>query len=197
MDYWHEVARSLGGANYDRAWALNAAGRVTIVDLDADNTRTSVDAVVRDRGHGGDDVMVVSVVIEPARGSMSAYCSCEHAPHCAHVAAVLLAVSDAGTDSGARGPKGQSFPPRDSTPPWQRSLDGLLPASDAAAVELCLFITLQTPRATRWSRAPQQPRLAARPGMRGARSAWKRALGRLGTLPFLLPCRRFCRLAQF
>ena len=182
VDYWHEVARSLGGANYDRAWALNAAGRVTIVDLDADNTRTSVDAVVRDRGHGGDDVMVVSVVIEPARGSMSAYCSCEHAPHCAHVAAVLLAVSDAGTDSGARGPKGQSFPPRDSTPPWQRSLDGLLPASDAAAVELCLFITLQTPRATRWSRVPQQPRLAARPGMRGARGAWIKGKARWGHL---------------
>ena len=118
VDYWHEVAQSLGGANYDRGWTLNAAGRVTIVDLEADHARTSVDAVVRDHGHGGDDVMVVSAVIEPARGSMSAYCSCEHAPHCAHVAAVLLAVSDAGTDSDARAPKGQSSPPRSVTP-WR------------------------------------------------------------------------------
>ncbi|WP_434971226.1 SNF2-related protein [Microbacterium sp. bgisy207] len=187
MDYWHEVARAVGGANYDRAWSLNAAGRVTLVELDAGSAETSVDAVVRDLTSHGDDVLVVSLEIEPARGTLSAYCSCEHAPGCTHVCAVLLALSDAdpGTSTGAFGPaaggRGGSGP-RQTVPPWQRALDGLLPASDENAVELCVFITVQTPPTTRWNRTPPSPSLVARPGMRGTRGAWIKGQARWGHL---------------
>ncbi len=185
MDYWHEVARSLGGANYDRAWTLNAAGRVTLVELDADSTRTSVDAVVRDHTARGDDVKVVSFVIVPARGELSAYCSCEQAPRCVHVAAVLLAVSDAGPAPLPGRSTGATSTPRESIPTWQRALDTLLPNTEDPAAELCLFITAETPRSGRWNRTTPVPNLKARPGMRGARGAWIKGQARWGHLDSL------------
>lgn len=99
-----------------------------------------------------------------------------------HVAAVMLAVSDAGPDAlpGHSAPAASA--PRETAPPWQRALDSLLPASDEAAVELCLFVTVETPGTTRWNRTPRGPRLVARPGMRGARGAWIKGQARWGHL---------------
>lgn len=186
MDYWHEVARSIGAGYYDHARALVAAGRVTLVDIDSDAHQTSVDAVVRDTTQRGDEVRVVSFVIEPARRALSAYCSCEQAPECAHVAAALLAVSEAGSgeDAGAFGPAASA--PRRVAPPWQRALDQLLPTTADDGAGLCLFVTVDDPgRAGRWSRSRRGPALVARPGMRGARGAWIKGQARWRNLDAL------------
>lgn len=75
MDYWHQAARSLGAECYDGARGLVEAGRVTLVDVDTQEQQTSVDAVVRDPTRRGDEVQVVSCVVEPARRLLNAYCS--------------------------------------------------------------------------------------------------------------------------
>ncbi|WP_458040792.1 MULTISPECIES: DEAD/DEAH box helicase [Bacteria] len=196
MDYWESVADALAPQHVDHARRLVGAGRVTLIDLDEGSTRTSADAVVRDLTPQGEQVYVVSFLVELIAGSMSAYCSCERGPQCAHVCAALLSVSDAdGAESdtatmGAAAGGPRAFGPAasrsvDPAPKWQRTLDKLLPSGDSqATVELCLFFAVDDGSGgrRRRGRSRKGPALAVRPGMRGARGAWIKGQTRWGRL---------------
>ena len=86
-----------------------------------------------------------------------AECDCTADGDCEHVAAALLRVS--GLPAGTR---------VEAPAAWERELSGLFGRdgeADKATAEACLFLRIEAGRASQF-------RLAARPGVRGARGTW-------------------------
>ncbi len=104
-------------------------------------------------GTAAEDVNVTLL----ADRSIDVECSCGR-PRCTHIAAgVLLALSG----------------PATAVPAWRKELSAALPEPLADA-EMCLFLSVVTPRRSRYDYRPQPsvPYLAARPGVRGSRGPW-------------------------
>lgn len=131
----------------------------TVIGAEREGPLLRVAIDVADRG----SVTEVSLSLDDrATNRLEAWCSCDRAPGCRHVAASMLALLPQLIDEEAQ------------VPAWQRALDDVLvDDGGGGTTELCVFLAIrQAVGQSPDGGGRRMLRLVGRPGVRGARGAW-------------------------